>query len=268
MALKKIYKTILVVTGKIIFLCFALLSLAFVNHEYKRKTVEVVNIKIHSQNQPALCSVEEVEKMMRINHLELEHKSYRELNFHKIEEIINEGNEIKYSNIYFTVDKQLYIEVTERKPIARLLSGGINHYIDEEWKLFPVSIAYKVPLIVGEFYENTEIYKKYSIKNCLKSKALSEISALDDVYIVLQNVLSDTFLLNFIDYTYIDKNQGITIYPVVGKFKIDVGSSEYFHEKMNKLKLFLKEGLNKNDGWNKYSEINLKFKYLIYCTKK
>jgi hypothetical protein len=67
---------------------------------------------------------------------------------------------------------------------------------------------------------------------------------------------------------YFTSNKEIEIYPVIGKFKVLVGNSEYFQEKMNKLKLFISQGLNKNDAWTKYSQINLKYKNLIYCTKK
>jgi hypothetical protein len=32
--------------------------------------------------------------------------------------------------------------------------------------------------------------------------------------------------------------------------------------------MFYTEGLNKTDGWNKYSIINIKYKNQVVCTKK
>ena len=37
---------------------------------------------------------------------------------------------------------------------------------------------------------------------------------------------------------------------------------------IKKLKTFYTEGLNKTDGWNKYSTINIKYKNQVVCTKK
>lgn len=265
---KNIIKNILIISGKLLFVAFALVSMAFVNNEFKKKKVQNISIKIISENNPMLCSVEEIENYIDKNNLQLIDKSYSELNFYNIEKIINEKNEVKSSAVYFTPDHQLYIEVKERKPIARIFTNHINHYIDDEWKLFKVTKSYKVPLIMGELYENPSIFKHYPIRKVLLSENFSNSSLMDDVYLVTQSVLKDTTIQNFIDYLYFTSNKEIEIYPVIGKFKVLVGNSEHFQEKMNKLKLFIAQGLNKNDAWTKYSQINLKYKNLIYCTKK
>jgi cell division protein FtsQ len=46
------------------------------------------------------------------------------------------------------------------------------------------------------------------------------------------------------------------------------GEAKDFEEKFEKLKTFYTEGLNKTDGWNKYSTINIKYKNQVVCTKK
>jgi len=268
MNLKATYKKFLLTIGKMTFLLVAIISMAFVNNEYKKKKVENITIKIISSNQPMLCSDEEIEIYLKKHFDELKDKTYQDIHFYELENIINEKNEIKTSAIYFTLDNQLYIQITERKPIARILNNRFNHYIDDEWKLFAVTKPYKVPLIMGEIYDLPKLFKHYPINKIKRYSSLSEVSKLDDIYIAMNTILADTLLLNFIDYVYINKNNDIILYPIIGKFSINAGTSEYFQEKMNKLKLFIHQGLNKNDAWNRYSEINLKYKQLIYCTKK
>lgn len=267
MQLKQIYKNILIITGKIVFLLFTIISMAFVNKEYKKKKVQIVNIKIISNNHPSMCSIEDIEDYLYKKY-ELKDKSYNELNFYALENYINQKNEIKKSAVYFTSDKQLCIQVTERKPIARIFTQLYNYYIDDEWKTFQVTKTYQVPVISGNIYQHPDIFKHYPITKILKSENFKHISIFDDIYLALHTLLSDSLLLQFIDYIYITKNQEITLYPAIGKFKVIVGRSEHFQEKMNKLKLLLIHGLNKNDAWDKYSEINLKYKNLVYCTKK
>ncbi|GAB4202090.1 MAG: hypothetical protein Fur0023_07470 [Bacteroidia bacterium] len=266
MQLKPIYKNIIIITGKIIFLAFVIISMAFVNNEYKKKTVEVINIKIISDNQPMMCTVEEIEKYTA--HFELQDQSYRHINFYELENYLNKKNEVKTSTVYFTPDKQLYIIIKERKPIARIISKHQQYYIDDEWRTFKITQSYKVPVILNDVYEKSDAFQLYPIYKTFQSENFKKISTLDDTYHILNTIYSDTLLYNFIDYIHIDKDHQITIYPVIGKFKITAGTSEFFKEKMNKLKLFITNGLNKNNAWNKYTDINIKYKNLIYCTKK
>ncbi|GIV26382.1 MAG: hypothetical protein KatS3mg027_0196 [Bacteroidia bacterium] len=268
MQLKTIYKRLLIVSGKILFLAFAIISMAFVNNEYKKKKIEVINIKIHSDNQPMMCSVEDVENYLKKTNIDLNKKYYYEIDFNEVEKIIGEKEEIKNADIYFTADRQLFIEVNERKPIARIVFHNQHYYIDDEWKTMKVVYPYRVPLVMINSYEHPEVFKDYSISKIFTSKTLTDFSVFDDIYIVLKTLQSDTLLSKLIDYVYIDKNHEIKLYPLIGKFVINAGNSEYFPEKINKFKLFIFEGLNKNDAWNRYSEINLKYKNLIYCTKK
>lgn len=268
MQLKNLYKKILIITGKIFLLLFAALSTAFVNNEFKKKKIKTIQINIISDNQPQMCNVEEIKQYLQQNNIHLDNNSYYETNFYTLEKIINEKNEVKHTIVCFHPDKKLNITITERKPIARWITPTTSYYIDDEWKIMQVNQSYKVPIIIGETYENIQTYKHYPICKILSAESLSSVSILDDIYIAINVILSDTLLSNFIDYLYIDKYQQITLYPIIGKFDIETGNSKYFKEKMNKLKLFIKYGLNKNNAWNKYSHINLKYQNIIYCTKK
>lgn len=267
MPIKQIYKNILLLAGKIIFLTFVITSMAFVNKEYKKKKVEVVNIKIISDNQPMMCSVEEIEKYVNAQY-DLKDKAYFEINFNQLERYLNEKNEVKNTSVYFLPDGQMYIQVKERKPIVRVIKSQQSYYIDDDWKIMETTKSYKLPVLLGDIYENLEKYKHYPVYKIVQSEDLKQISVFDDAYIVFNCILKDSTIYHFTDYVYINKNQEITLYPTIGKFKITFGSSEYFQEKINKFKLFILNGLNKNDSWNKYSEINLKYKNLVYCTKK
>lgn len=268
MKLKPIYKNILITTGKILFLLFAFISLGFVNHEYKKKKIQNINIKIISDNKPFNCTVEDIEQYLKNNNIQIINNYYYQINFYQLENILNQKNEVKKSSVYFTPDLQLYIKIQERKPIARIYTRYINCYIDDEWKLFKVTKPYVVPLITGNIYEKPELFKNFSINKIHISQNLSEVSVLDDIFQVMNALLKDSMMINYTDYIYIQPNKELILYPIIGKFQILMGNAENFEGKLNKLKLFILNGLNKNDGWNKYKLINLKYKNLIYCTKK
>ena len=60
----------------------------------------------------------------------------------------------------------------------------------------------------------------------------------------------------------------LELYLAVGNHKIIFGDAIDIEEKFKKLKIFYTDGLNKTDGWNKYSVINVKYKNQVVCTKK
>ena len=91
---------------------------------------------------------------------------------------------------------------------------------------------------------------------------------MDDIYNISAFITKDSVLASLIHQINITAEKEIELYPSIGNHKIIFGEATDFEEKFNKLKLFYTEGLNKTDGWNKYSTINIKYKNQVVCTKK
>ena len=62
----------------------------------------------------------------------------------------------------------------------------------------------------------------------------------------------------------ISKYMGVTLYPQVGKHRIEFGKAEDFERKFKKLETFYKEIVPKK-GWNEYSVVKLQFEGQIVC---
>ena len=71
----------------------------------------------------------------------------------------------------------------------------------------------------------------------------------------------------YIEQIVVLQNEDIIMIPKVGDFKIILGKVDDCEERMDKLMLFLKQGIAKK-GWNRYKEVNLKFKYQVVCVRK
>jgi cell division protein FtsQ len=63
------------------------------------------------------------------------------------------------------------------------------------------------------------------------------------------------------------KDNDIELIPRVGDHIIYLGKIDNFEEKLKRLMIFYKDGLNKI-GWNKYKRINLEYDNQIICTNK
>ena len=89
-----------------------------------------------------------------------------------------------------------------------------------------------------------------------------------------ENVLKIADFLNASDkwskeiqQIYINQNGQIEFVPLTGEHKIIIGEPENLAEKLSRLEIFYKQGLDKA-GWNKYSNIDLSYSNQIVCIKK
>lgn len=77
----------------------------------------------------------------------------------------------------------------------------------------------------------------------------------------------DDFWDALIEQIVVDRGEEIILIPKVGNFRIILGEVGNAEEKMEKLRLFLKDGIVRK-GWNVYKEINLKFDNQVVCVRK
>jgi len=192
------------------------------------------------------------------------------LNTLKLEQLIKKNNNvIKNIEIYSTYRGKLFIQITQRNPILRIITYNHNSfYIDEDGHLMPFSTKYisRVPVATGEINANLSMFSSnFDAKNQgYKFPAERLIHNLFDISTIIYN---DSFWHNNVQQLVIKSKNQLIIIPEVGNFIINFGSFENIINKLKYLKIMYKSVLPKV-GWNKYSEINLSYKNQIVCTKK
>ena len=84
----------------------------------------------------------------------------------------------------------------------------------------------------------------------------------------LANLLSEDDLWAYqIIQIHFSKDKEVILIPRVGNHKIIFGMLKNLEEKFQNLRLFYEQAIRLK-GWNSYTDINLKFKNQIVCTKK
>lgn len=175
-------------------------------------------------------------------------KNYiKDLDIDEIEKIIAQNPAVKKNDIYKTINGILYIEITEKKPLARVIDQKQkSYYISKEGELFKTN-------------KNTA----YSI---IVNGNISEILAKKDIFILLKYIKNDEFLSSFIDQIYINNRYDIELIPKIGNQIIKIGSVHNYKNKLKKLKIFYADGLQ-YIGWEKYKIIDLRYKNQVVCQK-
>lgn len=176
-------------------------------------------------------------------------KTFNEVNTLAIRDSILTNRLVESVEVYTTSSGSVVANVYQRKPILRVISDVKgSFYVDNSREIMPVSSNFTVyvPVATGAIDEEFA-------KNELFDFALY----------LSQNPDWDAW----VEQIVVLKNKDVQLIPRAGDFRITLGSLEDYPAKLAKFMLFVEEGLNVV-GWNRYSEINLKFDNQVVCTRK
>ena len=188
----------------------------------------------------------------------------KQIDVEYLEKIINKNPAIKQADVYKSINGKINVDVTLRSPILKIYnSHEQSYYIDEEGNIIPDK---------GRFYEqiliaNGNINYKYSGKLVNVFKDSLQKTFLDELILMTKLIKSDNFLDAQIQQLYVNKKNEFELIPRVGPHIVLFGKIDNYEKKFRNLKYFYLNVLN-GEGWNKYSEINLKYDKQIVCTKR
>ncbi len=154
---------------------------------------------------------------------------------------------IKSAQVYYSLDGYFHVEITQRKPVLRIMSGE-GYYVDEDGKIMPLS-------------------GKYTSRVVVATGNISREFACNGLYPFVMKLRNDHFWNALIEQIIVTRGDEVMLIPKMGQFRIRLGDLTDVDRKMENLRLFLREGIALK-GWNVYKEINLKFKNQIVCVKR
>lgn len=176
-------------------------------------------------------------------------KKMKEINTLAIRDTILTNKLVQTAEVYSTQKGVIVANITQRKPILRIISDTKgSFYIDSKREKMPVStnFAVYVPIATG---------------------AIDEAFAQNELYDFAVFLNDNPDWDAWIEQIVVKPNKDVELVPRMGDFKIMFGKLNNYPEKLSKFALFIEKGLNVI-GWNRYSEINLKYDNQIVCTKK
>ena len=121
-----------------------------------RGTQQVREIRIEvldSTSGGSLIGRREVSERLRRSGLKLTDRPIDSVALHAIEETLRRNGFVDEVRAYMREEGVLCIEVSERRPMLRLLSGGMNSYATREGYIFttPPRSSLYVPVLTGDY---------------------------------------------------------------------------------------------------------------------
>lgn len=236
------------IISQFLFLGGIIFLLTFTNTRYSNNTCVDYRINLADENTSLITRGEIILLMESIND-SIVGTTIAELPIYEIERKIESLNDVQNAEVYINMEGMLHIDVIQKKAIVRVSPKiGNDFYMDAQGSIFALSNNYTKHLLVA-------------------SGNIQDTADYITVLNLAKQISSDSLWSSQIMQIYIKENKEIELVPRVGNHKILFGDISDVEEKLRRLYLFYKKGVNQV-GWNDYEEINLKFKNQIVCVKR
>ncbi|HBX45433.1 cell division protein FtsQ/DivIB [Limibacterium fermenti] len=242
-------KKFLIILVTLVIVGYLVFSLTFVEKTSKNTVCEGFEVVVKDSLDTRFVQSRDIVAMMKKFELYPVGKTFGEINTLAIRDTILTNKLVESAEVYTTPKGVIVANIYQRKPLLRVISNVKgSYYIDNNREIMPVSsnFAVYVPIATGaidEEFSKNELY--------------------DFASFLLKNPDWDAW----IEQIVVHKNKEVELIPRVGDFRILLGELKDYPAKLAKFSLFVEKGLNVV-GWNRYSEINLKYENQVVCTKK
>ena len=219
--------------------------LAFANNRNNARYIENIEVKLLSIDNHFITQ-ERVEKIITANLPQNANISLSELDLKMLEEKLNTHPMIAHSEVFTSIDGTLYVEVSQKKAIARVMNSNGSYYLDDKANKMPLSNQFSahVPIVHGSINKkNKEVFAH-----------------------LLRTINNDKFLKTAITGIKINGDQSVIFTVRNYDYKIEFGHLKDIEKKFDNYKAFVHYAQN-DTLIDHYKNVNLRFTKQVVCTK-
>ena len=215
----------------------------------KNRLCERFEVVVRDSSRTGFVRAADIDALVKRYDLHPVGKRFSEINTLAIRDTILTNRLVESAHVYTTPRGGVVATIRQREPVLRVIADGQgSYYVDKERGIMPTSSSFAVyvPLATG---------------------AIDEEFARNELYDFAMFLHGNADWDAWIEQIVVRSNRDVVLIPRAGDFRVVVGSLEDYPAKLAKFIRFIDEGLNVV-GWNRYSEINLKYNNQVVCTKR
>ncbi len=213
----------------------------------KRNHARVLSeVNLHFTNSENLYLTEEaVNKLLIQNEVRVKSIGKETLDLSRVETLLESHEMVENAEVFLTVDGKMGAEITQRKPLARVMASA-PFYLDRQGFKMPLSQYHsaRVPLVTG-----------------VNEKQLKEVHPLMDF------INADEFLTRHVTGINRQANGKYEIHLRQLDFVVVFGEVKDIELKFKNFKAFYQKAL-KDKKLDAYQKVDLQFGDQVVCTKK
>ncbi len=208
---------------------------------------EGVNVEILDSIADGFITESYIRSLLTRNNISPEGMKMSEINLEQIEELMLGESHIESANCFYNAAGALCIKVVPQRPVLHVISqNGDDYYLSSTGLTMPTA--------------------SFNVNLCVATGRISKQFASERLLEMALFIHDNLFWREQIEQIHVLSPERIELYPRVGQHVIELGSIDGFQEKLDRLRIFYRKGLERV-GWNKYSTISLAYDGQIVCTK-
>ncbi|MBR4187858.1 MAG: cell division protein FtsQ [Bacteroidaceae bacterium] len=208
---------------------------------------EGVNVEILDSIADGFITESYIRSLLTRNNISPEGMKMSEINLEQIEELMLGESHIESASCFYNAAGVLCIKVVPQRPVLHVISqNGDDYYLSSTGLTMPTA--------------------SFNVNLCVATGRISKQFASERLLEMALFIHDNLFWREQIEQIHVLSPERIVLYPRVGQHVIELGSIDGFQEKLDRLRIFYRKGLERV-GWNKYSTISLAYDGQIVCTK-
>ncbi len=233
------WRKILNISSWVLLVAYLGVSLWFTEQRMNQLTFRQVYVNVTDSLVSHFITPTEVTEVLSQKGIRITGNKLSALNRDEVKNTVKTLSGIKNAVVYSTPDGSLFIEVSQRTPVMRYVAPFTSYYIDSEDKEMALSAHYSARVLVVSGAGDKKFIR-------------------DSLFGMVNAIRSEPFLDELVEEISVNPDHTLEILPRVGDQRILFGDASNYDWKLEKLKVFYKQGLP-NVGWDRYSKIDLRF---------
>jgi cell division protein FtsQ len=237
---------------------------AYLTHKVNGMLCQGISITIVDSSYYHFVTEGEIRNLVAENSNRILGRPIKDISIPDIEGKISGLRELKFTEVFTTVDGILHVSVDQRDPVMRLIAGGGDYFVDSDGVVIRRKGLYtpRLHIVGGNIRITSQMLNGVSVLDTSIKNSI-----LKDIYHLVSYINDNSFWAAQIDQIYVDNNDEIDLIPRLGNNLIHLGAVENYQGKLRNLEAFYRKVLPEA-GWNKYELINLEFRDQIVCRKR
>lgn len=253
-------KRIAIITTWVLLTGGLIAALLFANHRYQHLRCQSVSVTIDPENELRFINRDMAIRYLQSdgNEKAIQGKVVGMLHLPSVERRLLSNKYVRSAQVFTDMTGNIKVGIQQNIPVLRVINAkGESWYITQNGLKMPASPVFTahVPVATGNIYESIEDTTEL---HSFVGQELLKIATYVD---------KDAFWKAQIEQIFVNAENELVLIPKVGDHTIQFGNTSDMEQKFSKLLLFYREALSRI-GWDKYNNIDLRFKNQIVCKKK
>jgi len=218
--------------------------------EIKKAEVICKDVKVYIPGNQYFIDKEEIDNILQIKNHQLIGHHLEEINIQALESKLKANPFIESAKVYCDMDGIIWVEITQRQPILRIMNqGDQDFYVDQHGLKIPLSENFTARVLAANGFIDEPFSGKIDTLH-------TEIAR--EVFATANFIRKDSLWDAQIGQIYVNQDHEIELIPRVGSQRILLGNADSLDAKFRNLLAFYKKALPQV-GWDAYKTINIKY---------